>query len=1497
MNKRNLALWTALIALFGATIFFLSTPGPENEIATQADPPDTPASAFSQAFPGQADSAASYDPPDPATARKLSPEGWTPPNVFATLAAPAPQFRFPRGDNATRRHPDPVTRAIPRELANRNPAVLAGTPKDGRTHLVAGEIDTYTETARRLAFKPDAVQRVIQGATSRVLAPTTGDEVLTLQFHTLRTRGAHSHTLHGRILGEEQTSDVLLVYHDGVIHSQIARYDIDYHLEYRILADGHMMVRDLDSPAMTALCEKAPAIEADTDFIDEQFEDVPKVTPEGNAEAAGDGSATRVIDLVVGYDRGARIDDGGYPQIEARIIGSVDRTNLAFENSLVSDAELVLLGTIEDPDYEFPGWSSGTLSDELLALRNFGNGRLDAVTDYYNLLGADLIAFITRRADGGAGVANRPGFASVTARNYMTSNRLTFTHEFGHNLGAAHSWGDTSSGSDTGLHSHYGWRLDPPRSSRVRTIMAYDWGWSRIPHFANPSVTFNGAATGAVRGYNVEGDPTADPRYFQGGLTGNAGSGFDGTNPTLGARNFDTLATGNGVGAYGATRASNRNTRTDFNVASPAAGDEWIAGESGRILFTGGDGRNLANIQLYKGGALFADIATDFNPATGRDLTWDIPENIPPGEDYMIRVTLDPDGRLTPTADSGVFSIIGENPRVVAQSPEAGSEVREPVSEISLTFTQQMDPASFSPESSILSFTGPAGLVIAPSSVTATWSDNDTVLRLTFPALADIGGYRMAISSGITDITGNPLDQNGNGIPGEPMADRYIALFDVTTRNPVETIWSDLVGNDTPDPGWTFHGVDKSWETGIPALSPPAGPDAAFDGGPIIAQNLAGNYNPNENSYAETPTIDSGVHSDVTLRYRRWARANLDDHLYIDAWNGHAWQRVHEFIGTTDDKGDSDWTLHEISLDGTAAGNPDFKLRWGLVDVHTRASPTEAGWHLDAIEILGRPEMPPSAPWVVAHHPHEQITGNRESIWLEFSHAMDTGGLDLEDITSFTGPDGSITPTSFEWIDSTTLRVDFPAQSATGKYTLVLAPTVPDSNGRLLDQNFNDTPGEPDGDEYIAAFGINNLSVTGVQFATGGEITEIDGYFVHTFHHGDDGSFVVSGEESIKADILVIGGGGGGGSATAFSMAGAGGGGAGGLVHLEGVEVEGTSKVTVGNGGAAGGSGNTSGTNGEDSVFGSIIAHGGGGGAGGNTAGRAGGSGGGGRGDDGGAATQPGSTSGGHGHPGAAWPSAGGDAAGGGGGAGGPAPPPSTSTAGGSGGPGREIGISGSAVRYGGGGGGGASRDSTPGDGGDGGGGDGGNNGLAPAPGRPGTGSGGGGGNNNRTGAPGGSGIVIIRYQASAPTPYSEWSAGKFANPFLDVRPAASSDGGQLANALEWVLGGDPTDPTDDASILPALNVDEEDPDFIVFTFRRSHEAAADENTDIKVQYGSNLDDWTTAEHDGNDIFFQTEENAAAPGIDHVHARIRRDLSPGGNLFVRLGVSIPVHER
>jgi hypothetical protein len=299
-------------------------------------------------------------------------------------------------------------------------------------------------------------------------------------------------------------------------------------------------------------------------------------------------------------------------------------------------------------------------------------------------------------------------------------------------------------------------------------------------------------------------------------------------------------------------------------------------------------------------------------------------------------------------------------------------------------------------------------------------------------------------------------------------------------------------------------------------------------------------------------------------------------------------------------------------------------------------------------------------------------------------------------------------------------------------------------------------------DGYVKNFKFWNYAKSFLQqaYATGGTITYITGYTVHTFT--SSGNFVP--EKGLDVEYLVVAGGGGGGGHNA------GGGGAGGLLtNLGGTKmsITATSYAVVVGAGGVGGT-NQQGSNGSNSSFNSIAPTGGGGGGSQTSPNEAqnGGSGGG----AGVGGTTPGTGILGQGFGGGTGTGSSSYMFGGGGGSG-AAGGNATSTTGGVGGVGRQINIDGNNYYWAAGGGGSAYTNGTAGNGGLGGGGGGSIRGTGSTAGSGGgsalnsgsdgvdseNGAGGDGGTNTGSGGgashgglnpggAGGSGIVIIRY-------------------------------------------------------------------------------------------------------------------------------------------------------
>ena len=132
----------------------------------------------------------------------------------------------------------------------------------------------------------------------------------------------------------------------------------------------------------------------------------------------------------------------------------------------------------------------------------------------------------------------------------------------------------------------------------------------------------------------------------------------------------------------------------------------------------------------------------------------------------------------------------------------------------------------------------------------------------------------------------------------------------------------------------------------------------------------------------------------------------------------------------------------------------------------------------------------------------------------------------------------------------------------------------------------------------------------------------------------------------------------------------------------------------------------------------------------------------------------------------------------------------------------------------------------------------------------------------------------------SSSGPYLNWAEITHGLAGEDAAFTADAESDSMDNGLEFVLGGDPN--VLDLEILPFTWTTATD---YYFLFRRNDDAAY---LNPVVEYGSDLENWSTAVDGENGISVQEIDDEIEEGIDEVTVRIPLSLASGGQLYYRL---------
>jgi hypothetical protein len=104
------------------------------------------------------------------------------------------------------------------------------------------------------------------------------------------------------------------------------------------------------------------------------------------------------------------------------------------------------------------------------------------------------------------------------------------------------------------------------------------------------------------------------------------------------------------------------------------------------------------------------------------------------------------------------------------------------------------------------------------------------------------------------------------------------------------------------------------------------------------------------------------------------------------------------------------------------------------------------------------------------------------SLRVTFDEPMDASTFTVDDVASFTGPNG---PTSVVGVAPvagsklTQFDISFAPQTTTGRYAMVIGPNIRDVLGNPMDQNDNLITGETPDDQYTAKFSVTGPKIIG----------------------------------------------------------------------------------------------------------------------------------------------------------------------------------------------------------------------------------------------------------------------------------------------------------------------------------------------------------------------------------------------------------------------------------
>lgn len=392
-------------------------------------------------------------------------------------------------------------------------------------------------------------------------------------------------------------------------------------------------------------------------------------------------------------------------------------------------------------------------------------------------------------------------------------------------------------------------------------------------------------------------------------------------------------------------------------------------------------------------------------------------------------------------------------PWVVSHTPASLPSSAASLAAVDLTFSEPLNPASVSTQSARLIF--PNGITSTAHTVALVPGSSNELVRVSLTNGFLRGAYRIEAGPGITDEAGNPMDQNRNGIAGEP-GDVYRGSVSYA-----QTLWTP----PNPAPGLFVEGFDI-WTNRVPdhwafTVSTPGDTiQPSTNGAPRTGSrhlHFRGSGTQEATLAVDLSTAGPLASLYLTISVKRASTAGVFRVSISD--NGSSWNEI-----------------YAVDPPPTYTDYPWDLIRQGRYPptLYVRLSNDGGGTNQEAFvdDVAIVTQLPGLR--VLEHTPTSLAATSAPlgELVVAFSDPVDTNSLAAGDVMLRTPLGDTVSATAVTAIAGSTNRrfaVAFPAQNIRGTYRLTVGPFIHDLAGSPMNQDGDIPRGEDPQDAYSSA--------------------------------------------------------------------------------------------------------------------------------------------------------------------------------------------------------------------------------------------------------------------------------------------------------------------------------------------------------------------------------------------------------------------------------------------